>query len=95
MKVYPSDGGVMGGLSTDGRARVLRPTETVINGLYACGTAARLGLWHGYPCRGALGDHFIWGNIAARILRRRRGYFPFIIRIGELSMFDSAGAPPS
>lgn len=40
VKVYPGDAGTKGGLVIDADSRVLRPDQTVIEGLYACGGAA-------------------------------------------------------
>ncbi len=67
VQILPCDGGVMGGLSTDGEARVTRPDGSVIPGLYASGTAVASVFGYGYPCSGgALSVSFVWGYIAGR-----------------------------
>jgi 3-oxosteroid 1-dehydrogenase len=67
VEIIPSDGGVMGGFSTDQRARVVNRDGSVIPGLYASGTAAASVFGHGYPCSGgALSVSFVWGYVAGR-----------------------------
>ena len=51
--VYPGDRGTKGGLVIDAGSRVLRPDDTPVAGLYACGGAAASVFGKGDPARGA------------------------------------------
>jgi 3-oxosteroid 1-dehydrogenase len=65
-KIVPGDLGTKGGLRTDGRARVLRPDDTPIPGLYAAGNASASVMGHSYAGAGAtIGPAMTFGYIAA------------------------------
>ncbi|HXL94867.1 MAG TPA: 3-oxosteroid 1-dehydrogenase [Streptosporangiaceae bacterium] len=67
VKIVPGDLGTKGGLRTDERARVLRPDESVISGLYAAGNASASVMGHSYAGAGAtIGPAMTFGYIAVR-----------------------------
>jgi 3-oxosteroid 1-dehydrogenase len=64
-KIVPGDLGTKGGLTTDARARVLRPDGTVIPGLYAAGNASAAVMGHSYAGAGStLGPAMTFGHVA-------------------------------
>lgn len=66
VRIVPGDLGTKGGLSTDERARVLRPDGTAIAGLYAAGNTSALVMGRTYAGPGAtLGPAMTFGYIAA------------------------------
>jgi len=66
-RIWPGDGGMFGGVSTDEYARVVREDGGIIPGLYASGTTAVHVFGRDYPCSGgAVGFSLCWGYIAAR-----------------------------
>ena len=66
VKVFPGDVGTAGGLVTDDRGRVLTSADTVIRGLYACGTSSASVMGHTYPGPGAtIAPAMVFGRIAA------------------------------
>lgn len=66
-KIVPGDLGTKGGLRTDARARVLRPDDSVIPGLYAAGNASGAVMGHGYAGAGStLGPAMTFGYVAGR-----------------------------
>jgi 3-oxosteroid 1-dehydrogenase len=67
VKIVPGDLGTKGGLRTDARARVLRPDESVIPGLYAAGNVSASVMGHSYAGAGAtIGPAMTFGYIAVR-----------------------------
>jgi 3-oxosteroid 1-dehydrogenase len=65
-RIVPGDLGTKGGLSTDERARVLRPDGSVIAGLYAAGNSSASVMGHTYAGPGAtLGPAMTFGYVAA------------------------------
>jgi len=65
-KIVPGDLGTKGGLRTDGRARVLRPDGSVVDGLYAAGNASASVMGHSYAGAGAtIGPAMTFGYLAA------------------------------
>jgi 3-oxosteroid 1-dehydrogenase len=67
VKIVPGDLGTKGGLRTDERARVLRPDESVIPGLYAAGNVSASVMGHSYAGAGAtIGPAMTFGYIAVR-----------------------------
>jgi 3-oxosteroid 1-dehydrogenase len=66
IKIVPGDLGTKGGLRTDERARVLRPDDSPIPGLYAAGNASAAVMGHSYAGAGAtIGPAMTFGYIAA------------------------------
>jgi 3-oxosteroid 1-dehydrogenase len=66
VRIVPGDLGTKGGLRTDERARVLRPDDTPIAGLYAAGNASAAVMGHSYAGAGAtIGPAMTFGYIAA------------------------------
>jgi 3-oxosteroid 1-dehydrogenase len=66
IKIVPGDLGTKGGLRTDERARVLRPDDSPISGLYAAGNASAAVMGHSYAGAGAtIGPAMTFGYIAA------------------------------
>ncbi len=67
VRVVLSDLGTCGGLTVDGRARVLGPAGEPIPGLYAIGNVAANAFGDRYPGAGAtIGQGLVFGYIAAR-----------------------------
>lgn len=67
VKMVLGDLGTCGGLKADGRGRVLREDDSVIEGLYATGNAAGNAFGNRYPGAGAtIGQGVVYGYIAAR-----------------------------
>ncbi|WP_411149707.1 3-oxosteroid 1-dehydrogenase [Streptomyces sp. A30] len=65
-RIVPGDLGTKGGLRTDARARVLRPDNSVIPGLYAAGNASAAVMGHSYAGAGStIGPAMTFGYIAA------------------------------
>lgn len=65
VKVYPGELGTKGGLATDSRARVLKESGEVIEGLYAIGNCSAPVTGATYPASGAtLGPAMVFGYIA-------------------------------
>ncbi|AGC46081.1 fumarate reductase/succinate dehydrogenase flavoprotein domain-containing protein [Myxococcus stipitatus DSM 14675] len=66
VEVYPGDIGSRGGLRVDAHARVLRPDQDVIPGLYAIGNCSSPVYGNSYPGAGAtLGPAMTFGYVAA------------------------------
>ncbi|MGO9925061.1 MAG: 3-ketosteroid-delta-1-dehydrogenase [Mycobacterium sp.] len=66
VEVVLSDLGTCGGLRADGRARVLREDESVIEGLYAIGNTSANAFGATYPGAGAtIGQGLVFGYVAA------------------------------
>lgn len=66
VRVVLSDLGTCGGLSADGRARVLRRDGSVIEGLYAIGNTAGNAFGKVYPGAGAtIGQGLVFAHVAA------------------------------
>jgi 3-oxosteroid 1-dehydrogenase len=77
VKVVLSDLGTCGGLSADGRARVLREDGTIIAGLYAIGNSAANAFGTTYPGAGAtIGQGLVFGYIAALDAAKSAGHRP-------------------
>lgn len=65
-RMVPGDLGTKGGLRTDERARVLRPDDTVIPGLYAAGNVSATVMGRSYAGAGAtLGPALTFAHLAA------------------------------
>ncbi|WP_328862287.1 3-oxosteroid 1-dehydrogenase [Streptomyces sp. NBC_00306] len=65
-RIVPGDLGTKGGLTTDARARVLRPDGSVIPGLYAAGNASAAVMGRSYAGAGStIGPAMTFGYIAA------------------------------
>ena len=65
LKLMPGDLGTKGGMRTDARARVLRPDNTVIPGLYAAGNASAAVMGHSYAGAGStIGPAMTFGYVA-------------------------------
>ncbi|BCY13368.1 3-oxosteroid 1-dehydrogenase [Actinoplanes sp. L3-i22] len=65
-RMVPGDLGTKGGLRTDERARVLRPDNTIVPGLYAAGNASATVMGRSYAGAGAtLGPAMTFGYLAA------------------------------
>ncbi|MBP2476635.1 3-oxosteroid 1-dehydrogenase [Crossiella equi] len=66
MKIVPGDLGTKGGMRTDARARVLRPDNSVIPGLWAAGNCSGAVMGHSYAGAGStLGPAMTFGYVAA------------------------------
>ena len=67
VRMAPGDIGTDGGLVTDEHARVLRPDDSVIEGLYATGNTTASVMARAYPGPGGtIGPALVFGYIAAR-----------------------------
>lgn len=65
--VYPGDVSTFGGIVTDVYARVLREDGSVIDGLYATGTATASVMGRASPGPGSsIGPSYTWGYVAAK-----------------------------
>jgi len=68
-RIVPGDLGTSGGLRTDEFARVLRPDDTVVPGLYAVGNTAAPVMGRSYAGAGAtIGPAMTFGFVAAKYL---------------------------
>ena len=66
LRIVPGDLGAKGGLVTDARARVLRPDDSVLPGLYAAGNAGAAVRGRGYAGAGStIGPAMAFGYVAA------------------------------
>ena len=67
LQIFPGDVSTYGGLVTDVYARVLRPDDSVIEGLYATGTSTASVMGRVEPgAGGSVGPSFTWGYVAAK-----------------------------
>lgn len=70
VKIVPGDLGTKGGLVTDERARVLRPDDSVVTGLYAAGNVSSAVMGTTYPGPGGtIGPALTFGYLAAEDCR--------------------------
>ncbi len=75
--LYPGDLGTFGGIVTDEHAQVLRDDSSVIEGLYATGTATAPVTGRVYPGTGnSIGGTMVWGFVAAQHALGRRAIAP-------------------
>jgi len=66
IKIVPGDLGTKGGLRTDEHGRVLRPDDSIIDGLYAAGNTSAMVMGHSYAGPGAtIGPAMTFGYLAA------------------------------
>src|ERR1700757_1463246 len=71
-RIVLGDLGTSGGLRTDDHARVLRPDDTVVRGLYAVGNTAAPVMGRSYAGAGAtIGPAMTFGFVAAKRLARK------------------------
>ncbi len=65
-RMFPGDLGTKGGLRTNGRSQVLRPNNTIIEGLYAAGNSSNSVMGYSYAGAGStIGPAMTFGYIAA------------------------------